>query len=436
MRCLESCTSVYVRRGRDIGAENRWLEVNLPRGPAAVLAALHLCAPRPDGLDALNDQEWREAVEFADRSGLTLVLRRAAGERFPQWLRHRTDQDLAKNRQRVRRTEALYRAIDQRLQQSGIEYLALKGLTQCLQFPTPADDRVQFDVDIYVPREHVHRAGEAVRSLGFEPIESMEGLPTDHLPTLIQKNGWEWRGDYFDPALPLSIDVHFQFWSPRVERIAVPDVESFWRRRTQRRVAGIEMPVLCAVDALGYTALHLLRHVLRGSARPFHIYETAGFLDTHAADEAFWREWRRLHSPEFRRLQAVMFHLAAEWFGCELGSVAAEAVEELRPGTKAWFDQFALSPARAIFHPQKDELWLHWSLLDAWRDKLAAARLRLLPLNLPGPVDAVHVPSSQLTLGRRVRCWSRWLSFVGSRALRHGLALPHAVRSGIRWWRH
>jgi hypothetical protein len=416
-----------------IGAVNPWPAAKLPRGPAALLAALHFRAPRLDLLSRLNDGEWRAAVDFSDRSLLTLALRRAMRNELPAWLRDRTDRDAAKNLHRLQRAEELYRELDGQLRSAGIEYLALKGLTQCPAYGMPAELRVQFDVDLFVPPATVNRAGEEMPALGFRPIEELERLPTDHLPTFIRQGAWEWRGDVFDPEMPLSVELHFQFWNERLERLRVPDIASFWDRRTLRRVAGIEMPVLCAADGLGYTALHLLRHVLRGSARPYHIYELAGFLEGHRSDESFWREWRELHSPEFRHLQAVMFRLAAEWFGCELGTVADEEIANLRPATRAWFEDFALSPASGIFYAQKDELWLHLSLVDSWRDQWAVARLRLLPVNAPGPVD-VNRTDEVLNWRERLRRRCRYLAYVGTRLWRHAAALPHAARMGIRWW--
>ena len=98
----------------------------------------------------------------------------------------------------------------------------------------------------------------------------------------------------------------------------MPDTDQFWARREKRPIAGIALGVLCPPDAVAYAALHMLRHVLRGSVRPFHVYEVAGFLNSHGAGEAFWPQWRDLHSPELRRLQAVSFRLAQAWFGCAL----------------------------------------------------------------------------------------------------------------------
>jgi hypothetical protein len=425
---LGSCTQVSARH-------NPWPSAQLPRGPAAILSALHFSDPREFALAGLSDAEWRAALEFSDRSQLTLPLRARAFDHLPQWLRDRTAENAARNRLRLARTEDLYRTLDARLRSHRVEYLALKGLTQCPHYGTPPELRVQYDIDLYVPREIVRRAGAAVVELGFESLAEIDHLPTDHLPPFIRKTGWEWRGDFFDPELPLAVELHYQFWNERTERLHVPDVAAFWERRTTRPVAGILMPVLGAADALGYTALHLLRHLLRGSARPFHIYEIAGFLERHADDGPFWRDWRGLHSPEFRKLEAVVFRLALEWFGCRLAPEPADEIANLPAATKAWFEHFATSPATAIFHPQKDELWLHLSLLESRRDRWSIARLRLFPINRPGPVDAIHVPASEMTLRRRALKWTRYAAHVSSRLWRHAAALPHAARSAWKLWR-
>jgi hypothetical protein len=100
----------------------------------------------------------------------------------------------------------------------------------------------------------------------------MEAFPTDHLPALVRKTTWEWRNDFFDSEIPLSIELHFRFWNPDLERLAAPGTEEFWKRRVKQPVNGVELGVLCPPDALAYAALHLVKHLLRGSGvRPFHV---------------------------------------------------------------------------------------------------------------------------------------------------------------------
>ena len=137
---------------------------------------------------------------------------------------------------------------------------------------------------------------------------------------------------------------------------------------------------------------------MRGDGQPFHLYEVACFLKLHGANGAFWEEWRGLHAPELRRLEAVCFRLAAEWFGCRLSQVAQQETEQLPASTRAWLDEFALEPAASLYDASKAELWLHVSLLNSRRDESCAVKSTKplaatggppsKPMNLPIPPGA------------------------------------------------
>src|SRR6185369_4671531 len=98
--------------------------------------------------------------------------------------------------------------------------------------------------------------------------------------------------------------------NPQLERLPAEGIDEFWTRRVRRTVGGAELAVLSPPDSVAYSALHLLKHLLHGDTKPFHVYEIASFLHGHADDEAFWTEWRGLHSSSLRRLQTVSFLLA------------------------------------------------------------------------------------------------------------------------------
>jgi len=395
--------------------------------------ALDLREPRAAALARLSSSHWRAALNFCDRSRLTLALRHRARVAMPDWVRERTDRDAAKNRERLRRLGEVYQSVERRFA-GRIEFVVLKGITQTLLSGGRPEDRVHYDLDLYVPPENMLTARDLLLECGYESFDAMEDFPTDHLPVLVRKTGWEWRGDFFDPEIPTSIELHFRFWNVEFERLAAAGVEEFWDRRCVREVAGVEMPVLHPADGLAYTALHLLKHLLEGSVGPFHVYELAQILDRHAGDEAFWRTWENCHSGELQRLEAVSFELARAWFGCPMSAAAEAAIERLPAATRAWFDQFAASPFAGQFRANKDELWLHLSLLDSAADGWRVARRRLIPVRLPGPVDAVHLDESRLTWRRRWLKRMRYGRYVLERAGHHAAALPQTAISGARWW--
>jgi len=376
--------------------------------------------PAPD-----FDLPWQEALDVCDRSSLTLFFGATAADALPDWVRERIAVNLVENTERLARARALQDQINQWFAAAGIQHIFLKGTTHSPHFVSDPRLRAQYDVDLFCPAEDARRAWNLLIERGYEPIEKPGEHPTDHLPALVRKTGWEYRGgSHFDPDCPLGIEVHLQFWDERTERLRAPGVDEFWTRRNGR---ALDTP-----DALAYATLHLLRHLLRGSARACNVYEIAWFLEHHAADTQFWNRWRELHAPELRRLEAIAFRLARAWFGCALGPVAEEEVAGLPARVEEWFEAFAYSPLESRFHPNKDELWLHLALLESARDKLAVVRRRLLP-PLPGPVDAVCIPEGQLTLGRRMLKYARTARFLAGRSAFHTRAFAALLGSGVRW---
>ena len=131
-----------------------------------------------------------------------------------------------------------------------------------------------------------------------------------------------------------------------------------------------------------------------------------------------------MHSDSMRRLQTVSFLLAEAWFGCRLAPAVREEAERLPAATRVWFEEFALSPAVQRFRPNKDELWLHLSLLDSKLDALRVARRRLIPSNLPPPARAT-------TTASRRAVYAAWLLV---RLRHHTISLGTTLTSGARWW--
>ena len=129
----------------------------------------------------------------------------------PRTLPNDTARDAANNLLRLRTLEGTYR----QLSTLPVEFVALKGITQCELFGIRPEDRAQCDIDLYCPRETVVAARDALVAAGYQPIAGLEAFPTDHLPALMRPTTWQWRGDFFDPDMPLAVELHFQFWNPR-----------------------------------------------------------------------------------------------------------------------------------------------------------------------------------------------------------------------------
>jgi MFS family permease len=385
----------------------------------------------------LDERGWGRALALCDRAQLTLPLADSQGQALPDWVRARIAGDFHRTAERAERIRAEFAGIAGRLASAGLDFVVLKGFAGAPGFVPDPRRRVQYDLDLYLAPGTAGQARGALNSLGYEPLAGMEEFPTDHLPVMIRKTGWQWRGDFFDPDIPVAVDLHFRLWDRETERFEAPGWEEFWTRRIWKSWQGVAFAALHEADATAYACLHLLRHLLRGSLRLSHVYELGWFLHTHAGNASFWQEWQSLHGAGLRRLEAVAFRLAEEWFGCRLADVARQEVDRLPEAVAAWFPRYARSPIEALLGPNKHELWLHLSLLDAWPARRNVLRRRLLPSRLPGPVDAVFVPERELTRRLRWRRRFRFLLHLGGRVLHHARVLPGVVWHGSQWlWRN
>ncbi|MDE3167707.1 MAG: nucleotidyltransferase family protein [Acidobacteriota bacterium] len=401
---------------------DRWLRAGLPRSKAAVLSALQLRTPELTPALALNEPEWDDALDFADRSGLTLFL---PTEAMPDAARSRIARSAERNRQRLHRLEQLYLEVSRQLQEADIPFAFLKGLAQCGLSGHAPEHRVQYDIDLLTLPDRASDACMALGSLGFVQFHRADGFAPDHLPPMIRRTGWQFRGDYFDCEIPTAVEVHFRLWAESTLRLRAPGVEQFWVRRHSIR------HTLAPPDALGHSALHVLKHLLLGAMRPFHVYELACMLERNHEDGALWREWRADHDPQLRRLETIAFGLAREWFGCRFPREAEEDWDALPLRARTWFDEFAAGPLQPS---NKNELWLHCTLLATVRDRASVIRLRLLPVRLPAPVDGVYLTDQQLSWRRRLLSSLRQARFVAGRIGHHARAMLRLAGSGARWW--
>jgi hypothetical protein len=257
-------------------------------------------------------------------------------------------------------------------------------------------------------------------------LAGFESVAIDHIPTMVRPSGWKWRNDLFDVEIPAFVDLHYRFWDPVTERLPLTGVEAFWTRREWGGKPGVRFPTLALHDQLGYACLHLLRHLLRGDVKPFHVYDIARLLHAESANEALWTRWADDHHLSLRRLECVIFRLAELWFDCALPAVVRAGIEELSPAVHKWFELYAGSPLENQFRPNKKELWLHLALLGAAADRRAIFLQRVLPARMPPPAEAQ-------TNATRLSAW-RYSKKLVTRGVHHLKLLLPACVQGIAWW--
>jgi hypothetical protein len=296
--------------------------------------------------------------------------------------------------------------------------------------------RIQSDIDLFCPPESVLRARDALAVLGFRSQHQVDDL-CEHLPPLRRKTAWQWRGNAYDPEMPLAIELHHSLWDSAIERCGPEGITDFWRRRVERTLEEISFTALNAIDSLGYFALNLLRDLLRGTGLvTAQVYELAWFLHRTPRNKEFWNNWSAMHDGELRRLESVSFLLARTWFDCDLPEAVETEIDGLPIGTRRWFD----SPATCAspmgwLRPNKDRIWLHISLLETAAEKRKVVFDRLLPRVLPlDAATAGKVPNSSQTEASGPHAYYRYIVYLFTRASYHLWALPTTLWHGFRWW--
>ena len=393
--------------------------------------SLHFQQDRRSELRGIDPSEWPALLKLTDRSQITLPLGIRCRDDLPEFVRNRIDGNLAANAIRHERIVAEYQLIAEALRAHSVDFVVLKGFSQIAPFYVgDSRHRPQYDIDLYCPPEFLDAAWDAMMHAGFTPVQPHRKR-TDHLPALIRNRDWKWRGDYYAPDLPLTVELHFRFWDAQTERLPVRRVEDFWERRSSRLIHGMDVPMLSLADGVSYSALHLMRHLLRGDLRIYHVYELAHFLDCTGNNNELWREWRSNRGGAPSVLEAIAFRLAAEWFGCATHPIVEGEMDSLPPKIQRWFDLFAHSPL-ALEKPNKDELFLHLSLVDNPLDRCAIVMRRLLPLRAPKLVDPSPADEKR-PFWALVTARLRQSMFTARRAIHHLRTTLPLIRSLCRW---
>jgi hypothetical protein len=362
------------------------------------------------GLSELGEREWRDLLAFCDTAQLTLLLGSVAGDALPGWVRDRIRGNAADYAPRFCRLKRSLLEIGTAFERRGIDYAVLKGIAHAPDFIADPMLRAASDIDLWCRPEQVMEARDVLSDLGFRVAGESAGR---HLAPMVRERDWKWTGNYFAPDLPIAVELHFELWDESAEFISAPGTDDFWNRRVTMALDGQALPVLARPDALGFACLHSLMHILHGDLRLQRMWEIGNFLQERANDAEFWSLWQSLHEPQLRRLEAVIFYLANSWFGAPLPPAVAKETVRLPAEVRLWLECYAFRPVEGLFQSRKDEVWLHFALLESPGHKRAVFLRRTFPLR--------PVPK---------------LIFLLARGMHHLQALVPTLAGAIRWrWR-
>lgn len=405
----------------------------VPREVSALLAALQFRNSDTDALQKLSDTEWHSLLRFCELAHLTLPLAQLPLTDIPTWVTERLQANLADNALRFERVRATYCEAAHALAQAGVEHIVIKGFTQAPDYVPNPHLRVQSDLDLYCPPEQGPNAQSALEAIGYRSCAAADFVNADHSPPMLRQGAWTWQGNAFDPDMPLSIELHFCLWNERVSLFSIPESEQFWERRISRTIDGMHYPALHPVDHLGHLALHILRNLFLRDWIVHHVYELAFFLDLNARNDAFWRQWKSLHSDSLRAKQTIAFFHAATWFNCNLHPAVTEQLLGLHKQQSDWLHYFAWSSLEGIFHSNKDFTWLHLTLIEDSASKLVLLRRLFLP-SATMQLDSPRVSfQNRKLVGQRQHPWFRYMSYLIARMVFHTRTNLYTLWRSLAW---
>lgn len=351
----------------------------LPLHASAAIAALRFSDADPSSLAALTAVEWSGLLTGHEFVRLTIPLRQTCAEQMPLWVQSRVDRYIADNVARLERIKSDYCEINRVLHTAGAEHLVIKGFAQWPGFTDHPCFHLQSDIDLYCPPESIELARDAIFSLGYELSKDNRQHTSDHIPALVRRNGWHWNGNYFDPEMPVSIELHHCFWNRRAFRFGVEVEQEFWARRLERCLDTLTFPALSLQDNLGHSALQILKDCLQDATSPAKLYQLARFLHLAREDGAFWEVWSQSHNPQIRRMEAISFRAAKQMFACGLSDTAEREIRLLPRTVDKWFACFGGAVFDRRLHRPSAGIWLQLALIESAADFRAVATKHFLP---------------------------------------------------------
>jgi hypothetical protein len=366
---------------------------------------------------ALPEPRQRELLEFSDRAGLSLHLWRIAQEAgLADRLVHAAEyrERWRKNEIRLEERRRVAARLTGLLSCAGLRAALLKGFLLAPDYVPSPVERQQNDIDLLLSPPDAHRAFELFTANGYRALQEEQDGPALHLPMLIPVVFTDRQGDFFNPLTPPVVELHDRLWPADFERIPV----TFDPDPLSRIVIREGLPTLDARDQLAVCVLHAMRHIFRGSLRTSHLYEIAGFLETHREDSDFWRAWladtaRPAQAP-LRHLCVTGLALSAQLFHARWPAALDSARAALPAAARRWIERHG-SALLDRDRRHKEQVLLQLAFVHGWRDRLVVLQRRLAPLRIPN--EATPFERSPL-----VRAASR-MRLIARRAIFHTVTL-------------
>lgn len=413
-----------------------------PAFASGIVSALSMNRAPEDSREYLRRfpaAQWRRSIGWFHASGLALYFWHWAKSHnaesvVPRDVQAVLENRLAMNRNRLEQMSEEFRSINRAFRESGIRHAVLKGFALVPDYcPDPAL-RNQYDFDFLIPAESMALADRWLQSAGLVP---KEGSRCTHPVVYLDRSGRTQPpsdiGSAYSPLTHRSVEIHTRLWEADAEKIAFELPANPLARLWERNWNGIEFYSLSPEDALVFQVLHAFRHILNNKCRLSIFLEIARFIDSHSADNAFWRKFAGLVAGRMRLSEAaaVVFSMAVSLFGPgrppELDALLARF---LRPAMALWVKRYGIPLSLQNFSRSKESLHLHRLFIENPRMWPAVKRRKLYPAQLPAMPHGSGAGGMRARYRQAIHI-ARRACFHSSSALRYWWGLPgwsYAVR--------
>jgi hypothetical protein len=378
-----------------------------------------------------GEDQWRQALAFADTAGLTLFLRANLQQRgdFQRLLRS-IQQGLERRFQdNVARTQAVCQELiefNRLLQAQNIRYLNLKGQALYPDFVDRRENRLQYDHDFLINTQDLQKSYDLFLNLGYSPLPSSSRLAVGHLPTLVRKTDWKWKGNLFDPSIPRGVELHFQLWDSDFDRIPIRTLENVWRNSESISFQSVFLPALSRQHTLLYCVLHSFRHLLRNDLRLSHLYEIGYFLHRGCEISSFWPGFLKsiLSCSNSCRAAATLFELARRTFGPQPEPMVRQFISEhLSRAAALWIEKYGVQESIHCYRGSKSALFLHLDFVEGMVGKGVVMGRKLIPRHLPLSSFGVQVTAEKQNRDFHSLKWLHDSSQLVQRTFFHAVTL-------------
>jgi hypothetical protein len=346
-----------------------------------------------NALKEFSQREWQGVLQWLDDSGLAFYFLQKlkntnATDALPAWVISRLERNFAANQRRVDYMSSRLALLNQKLNDAGVRYVVLKGLSLVPQFCPDATLRHQSDFDYLVDDESLFTAQRVLVEAGYSPRSSRSArefifvTPGKEEPT---RSAGQYRA-----GAPHAAELHLDVWDS--EQHGLPLMQRLFsaERTNPHRWNGFAFPALADEDAFLLQVLHACNHLFTYWIRMSCLFEIGYFLNRRASDTSLWNRIAERVGDNLvlRELVVVVTELVAQLFAPPLPPLVRAWGPRIRPASRVWIESYARYWAFCelpfyefrLFPRAKLVLFLQQQYKDA-RAERRSLRDRLLPFS-------------------------------------------------------